>query len=158
VGGLSHRPIHPAFSSALPFHLSSIRHGLLNVWYRTFVDGLPHCDGRLWRALIAKFHYTDPTRTRPDPHGLFCGEIPLGPCGSGRVRVVEFSYNDWLFGSKAPDYWRWMMMISYGDVATNIFSPTTSRRKILYRPRGPQTWSIQFLLGPTIWHDQMSPA
>ena len=41
----------------------------------------------------AKFHYTDPTRTRPDPHGLFCGETPLGPCGSGRVRVVEFSYN-----------------------------------------------------------------
>jgi len=34
----------------------------------------------------AKFHYTDPTRTRPDPHG------PLGPCESGRVRVVEFSY------------------------------------------------------------------
>jgi len=32
------------------------------------------------------------TRTRPDPHGLFCGETPLGPCGSGRVRVVEFSY------------------------------------------------------------------
>jgi len=43
--------------------------------------------------LIAKFHYTDPTRTPPDPHGLFCGETPLGPCGSGRVRVVEFSYN-----------------------------------------------------------------
>ena len=72
--------------------------------------------------LIAKFHYTDPTRirhgpdptrtksahivgdelnsttrtrTRTDPHGLFCGETPLGPCGSptksGRVRVVEFS-------------------------------------------------------------------
>jgi len=27
-----------------------------------------------------------------DPHGLFCGETPLGLCGSGRVRVVEFSY------------------------------------------------------------------
>ena len=40
-----------------------------------------------------------------DPHGLFCGETPLGPCGSptksvrvragpvgsGRARVVEFS-------------------------------------------------------------------
>jgi len=58
-------------------------------------------------SIIAKFHYTDPTRTRhgpdptrtksahivgdelnsttrtrPDPHGLFCGETPLGPCGS----------------------------------------------------------------------------
>ena len=45
--------------------------------------------------VIAKFQYTDtdPTQTRPDPHGLFCGETPLGPCGSGRVRVVEFSYN-----------------------------------------------------------------
>jgi len=44
----------------------------------------------------AKFHYTDPTRTRPDPTGpariFFCGETPLGPCWSGRVRVVEFSY------------------------------------------------------------------
>ena len=33
-----------------------------------------------------------PDRTRTDPHGLFCGETPLGPCGSGRARVVEFSY------------------------------------------------------------------
>ena len=42
--------------------------------------------------VIAKFQYTDtdPTRTRTD---FFCGETPLGPCGSGRVRVVEFSYN-----------------------------------------------------------------
>ena len=41
-------------------------------------------------------------RTRTDPHGLFCGETPLGPCGSPtkcvrvrsdpcRARVVEFS-------------------------------------------------------------------
>ena len=29
-----------------------------------------------------------PDRTRTD---FFCGETPLGPCGSGRVRVVEFS-------------------------------------------------------------------
>ena len=45
----------------------------------------------------AKFHYTDtdtdtdptgPARTRTD---FFRGETPLGPCGSGRVRVVEFS-------------------------------------------------------------------
>ena len=46
----------------------------------------------------AKFHYTDPTRTRHGPDrtrtDFFCGETPLGPCGSGRVRVVEFSYND----------------------------------------------------------------
>ena len=40
-------------------------------------------------SVIAKFHYTDPTRTRPD---FFCGETPLGPCGSSRVRVVEFSF------------------------------------------------------------------
>jgi len=46
----------------------------------------------------AKFHYTDtdtyPTRTRHGPDrtrtDFFCGETPLGPCGSGRVRVVEF--------------------------------------------------------------------
>ena len=42
---------------------------------------------------IAKFHYTGldtgptgPDRTRTDPHGLFCSETPLGPCGSVRVR------------------------------------------------------------------------
>jgi len=47
-------------------------------------DGWPSSGGH-----IAKFHYTGPTRTRhgpdrtrPDPHGLFCGETPLGPCGS----------------------------------------------------------------------------
>ena len=42
-------------------------------------------------GVIAKFHYTDPhgpDRTRTD---FFCGETPLGPCWSGRVRVVEFS-------------------------------------------------------------------
>ena len=57
-------------------------------------------DKQQWRV-IAKFHYTDPTRTGPDtdPTGpertrtdFFCGETPLGPCGSGRVRVVEFSF------------------------------------------------------------------
>ena len=35
--------------------------------------------------VIAKFHYTDPTgpdRTHTGPHGLVCGETPLGPCGS----------------------------------------------------------------------------
>jgi len=41
----------------------------------------------------AKFHYTDPTRTGParTRTDFFCGETPLGPCGYGRVRVVEFS-------------------------------------------------------------------
>jgi len=52
-------------------------------------------------SVKAKFHYMDPTWTGPDtdPTGpartrtdFFCGETPLGPCGSGRVRVVEFSY------------------------------------------------------------------
>ena len=88
---------------------------------RTVLSGLAwRCE---WGITVkAKFHYTDPTRTRhgPDPtrtksvhvvgyelnsttrtrHGpartrtdFFCGETPLGPCGSGRVRVVEFSYN-----------------------------------------------------------------
>ena len=44
-------------------------------------------------AIIAKFHYTDtdtdPTRTRPDPHGLF---LRRNSVGSVRVRVVEFSF------------------------------------------------------------------
>ena len=31
-----------------------------------------------------------PDRTRTD---FSCGETPLGPCGTGRVRVVEFSFN-----------------------------------------------------------------
>ena len=34
---------------------------------------------------------TGPARTRTD---FFCGETPLVPCGSGRVRVVEFSFNN----------------------------------------------------------------
>ena len=52
----------------------------------------------------AKFHYTDPTRTRPDPHGsartFFAAKLRWvragrrqSPRGSGRVRVVEFSFN-----------------------------------------------------------------
>ena len=74
-------------------------------------------DAQLHRAITvkAKFHYTDtdtdPTRTKSvhvvgyelnsttrTRHGpdrtrtdFFCGETPLGPCGSGRVRLVEFS-------------------------------------------------------------------
>jgi len=41
------------------------------------------------RPLIAKFHYTDPTRTRPDPHGpartFFAAKlrwVRAGPVGS----------------------------------------------------------------------------
>jgi len=65
------------------------------------------------RAVIAKCHYTDPTgpvRTRTDPHGPartlsetrtgpteFLGDpgrkkVRACPVGSGRARVVEFSY------------------------------------------------------------------
>ena len=62
--------------------------------------------------VIAEFHYTDPTRTRPDPRGPartlsetrtdpteFLGDpgrkkVRAGPCASGRVRVVEFSCNE----------------------------------------------------------------
>jgi len=64
-------------------------------------------------VLKAKFHYASPTgpdRTRADPHGLartlsetrtdpteFLGDpgrkkVRAGPVGSGRARVVEFSY------------------------------------------------------------------
>jgi len=71
--------------------------------------------GRRYRQIKAKFHYTDPTRTGhgqsprtlsvrakfhyTDPTGpartqrSFAAEKGrAGPCGSGRVRVVEFSY------------------------------------------------------------------
>jgi len=61
---------------------------------------------QLVRLIIAKFHYTGPTgpaRNRTDPHGLCrrpartqrsfaAKKVRAGPCGSGRVRVVEFSY------------------------------------------------------------------
>jgi len=75
--------------------------------------------GTLSFPIKAKFHYTDPTgpdptgpdRTRADPHGPaqtlsetrrdpteFLGDpgrqkVRVGPVGSGRARVVEFSYN-----------------------------------------------------------------
>ena len=39
----------------------------------------------------AKFHYTDPTRTRTDPTEFRRKKVRAGPC---RVRVVEFSYNE----------------------------------------------------------------
>ena len=71
---------------------------------------------RLLCSIIAKFHYTGPTRalpdptgparTRTDPHGLcrrpartqrsFAAKksvrVRAGPVGSGRARVMEFSY------------------------------------------------------------------
>jgi len=59
--------------------------------YAQFTPPARH-DKTIVCRVIAKFHYTDPTgpaRTRTD---FFCGETPLGPCGSGRVRVVEFSF------------------------------------------------------------------
>ena len=49
-------------------------------------------------ALKAKFHYTGPDRTRADPHGPAQTRVSdkvrvLCLVGSGRARVVEFSYN-----------------------------------------------------------------
>jgi len=47
------------------------------------------------RALIAKFHYTDPTGPARTFFGAKLRWVRAGrrqsPCGSGRVRVVEFS-------------------------------------------------------------------
>ena len=54
-------------------------------------------------GVCAKFHYTGPTgpdRTRTDfvgdPHGTqrSFSNSRVGPCGSDRARVVEFSYNE----------------------------------------------------------------
>ena len=63
------------------------------------------CSLELSRSIKAKFHYTGPTgpdRTRTDfvgdPHGPSGVARRPGPQksprGSGRARVVEFSYND----------------------------------------------------------------
>ena len=38
-------------------------------------------------ALIAKFHYTDPTGPDTDPTELRRKKVLAGSCGSGRVRV-----------------------------------------------------------------------
>jgi len=40
----------------------------------------------LARRVIAKFHYTDPTRTRPDPHGPARTFLWRNSVGSVRVR------------------------------------------------------------------------
>ena len=44
-------------------------------------------------AIIAKFHYTDPTGPARTQRSFAAKKVRAGPCGSGRVRVVEFSFN-----------------------------------------------------------------
>ena len=39
----------------------------------------------------AKFHYTDPTGPSRTQRSFAAKKVRAGPCGSGRVRVVEFS-------------------------------------------------------------------
>ena len=39
----------------------------------------------------AKFHYTDPTGPARTQRSFAAKKVRAGPCGSGRVRVVEFS-------------------------------------------------------------------
>ena len=43
--------------------------------------------------VIAKFHYTDPTGPARTQRSFAAKKVRAGPCGSGRVRVVEFSCN-----------------------------------------------------------------
>ena len=66
--------------------------------------------GQHFSKVKAKFHYTGPTgpdrtlsETRADPTE-FLGDpgrkkVRAGPCGSGRARVVEFSYYRQQFGA-----------------------------------------------------------
>ena len=65
---------------------------------------------KISEQLKAKFHYTDPTRTRPDPHGpnglspqKKSVRVRSGPC---RVRVVEFSYNRTVNHSSRSRSWK----------------------------------------------------
>jgi len=58
-------------------------------------------DNSSWCLVIAKFHYTDPTgptRTFLRRNSVGSVRVSLkvraGPVGSGRARVVEFSYNE----------------------------------------------------------------
>jgi len=62
------RPTEPLVfdSDAAPTHVTN----------RAMVATRPRC------MIKAKFHYTDPTRTRTDPHGLF---LRLNSVGSVRV-------------------------------------------------------------------------
>ena len=84
---------------ALSF-VESLRH---KVWDLINIQNVSHRVSDLSCHLKAKFHYTDtdtnPTRTRPDPHGPNGVSPQKSPCGSVRVRwgpcrvrVVEFSY------------------------------------------------------------------
>ena len=65
--------------------------------YYSSID--PETTKKTYRNVKAKFHYTGPTgsartlsETRTDPTEFLGDTGRSGPCGSGRVRVVEFSY------------------------------------------------------------------
>jgi len=76
-------------------------------------------------SIIAKFHYTGPTgpaRTRTDPTE-FLGDpgrkkVGAGPVGSGRARVVAFSY--YIAGVSID--WR----LRFDSDARNVARTTTS--------------------------------
>ena len=101
-------------------------------------------------TVIAKFHYTDtdtgPTRTRHGHgHGLFCGETPLGPCGSVRVRVrvrvrvVEFSYNGIVTRLRLKINWKsyvlYQMVTLRGDLSSTQLHQITTFEITLERAK-----------------------
>jgi len=49
-------------------------------------------DDTRYNSVKAKFHYTDPTGPARTQRSFAAKKVRAGPCGSGRVRVVEFSY------------------------------------------------------------------
>jgi len=79
-----------AFSVAGPATWNSLK---LNSTTRTRHGPDPT---RTKSAHVVGYELNSTTRTRHGPDrtrtDFCCGETPLGPCGSGRVRVVEFSY------------------------------------------------------------------
>ena len=61
---------------------------------------------KISEQLKAKFHYTDPTGPARTQRTFAAKKVRAGPCGSGRVRVVEFSYNRTVNHSSRSRSWK----------------------------------------------------
>ena len=81
-----------------------------------------------------------PARTRTD---FFCGETPLSPCWSGRVRVVEFSFKraDSKTGS-------WISMLKKSDFHKRYYSGVINHVQGIIGVRRISQWGTGY--NPTI--------